>query len=292
MLKSSSGVQTCGQCGGAFPVVASRARRTRYCSKVCMSLAKQDRVTFRCAYPPCDNSFTCKKSGSTYRKYCSLDCFYDDRTIPIKPLGFTELERSQAEALVIRYESLVKGIARRLFDRFVTRTMDLDDFVQEGMIGLFRAYQLDDDPTRPFNSYAIPFIRFAMIEAWRKSDPFIRLPESMFRKDANVTPDELEQAKAMSTGQISLEALTSRPQRTHSLESPVEQKMLAQEKQDALYAALLKLPEQQRTLIAEHYGLQGDALAMRQLSYRYGLSTSGTFRLVHGGLAILWQSLH
>jgi RNA polymerase sigma factor (sigma-70 family) len=282
----------CVQCGREFPVVASRAKRAKCCSLECKNAAMEDRVTFLCAYPPCGKSFTYRKSGSTRRKYCSRECFYDDISIPVRPLGFTELERSQSEALVLQYEPLVKGIARRLFDQLVTRTMDLDDFIQEGMIGLFKAYQLDDDPTQPFHRYAAPHIRFTIIEAWRHSDPFIRLPESIFRKGANVTPDEIEQFKALSTGQISLEAFASRPQRTPSLESPVEQKVITDERQDELYRALLALPVMQRALIARHYGLTGSTrVAMRQLAYQYGLSTSNTFRLVHRGLALLREGV-
>lgn len=277
----------CSQCGRVFPVVASRVERTQYCSKKCKNIAGQDRIETKCAYPECGRTFVHKKSKP--RKYCCPECFYDDRTIPIKPLGLTDLEKSEVEALIIQYDLLVKKIANRLYTYLTPTTMDIEDFVQEGYLGLLQAYQHNDpEDDHTFGSFAKTYIYMEILAAWRKKDHGIRLPESLFRHDKKVT-EQKERYKTMVFRHCSLEALKGwYPNANYS---PVEQEVMRAEQIQELYQSLLKLPSLQRSLIAEHYGLSGEEVAQRQLCYRYNIPVVTMHRYIHKGLNKLKQTI-
>jgi RNA polymerase sigma factor (sigma-70 family) len=295
----------CNQCGVVFPVEQSRVGRTKYCSKKCKDEARENKQQWTCAYPPCGRMFSVK--ASQQRKYCSLECFYDDIMIPIKPLPFGELERTEIEAKILQYTGLVHKIARRLYNLLSPRMLELDDFIQVGMLGLIDAIQRDDDPTLTdhFPGFASDHIRYEIFYAFRTQEHTIRLPESLFRKDEHATkttPEQMEQYRKISNC-TSLDAYpddlaaATRKLRHHAPlrpldeRSPIEQDIIKQERLDDLYQSLQKLPPQQLDLINQHYGLTCDATAMLQLCYRYKIARVTMHRLVHRGLDVLKSEL-
>jgi len=205
----------------------------------------------------------------------------------VRHLGLTVLERSQTEALVVEYEPLVKSVANSLLHKLNPRMMDFDDFVQEGMIGLLTAYQQDKDSSLPFAPFAATHIRYAILAAWRTQEPLIRLPESLFRKEANVTDEELRQLKENAIDHTSLHTV---PSAMTPIYEHVEETVMKAEQTHKLYQVVRELPEQHRTLLALHYGLVGEEIAMRQLDYCYGMANTTAFRKVHWALAHLRRS--
>lgn len=296
---------TCRQCGCVFPTEQSRVGRTKYCSKKCKDEARESRTQWTCAYPPCGRTFSVKSSQQ--RKYCCLDCFYDDITIPIKPLPLGELERTEIEARILQYAGLVRKIAMRLYNLLSPRILELDDFIQVGMLGLIDAIQRDDDPTLAdrFIGFVSDHIKYEIFYAFRTQEHTIRLPESLFRKDeyaTKTTPEQMEHYRKISNC-TSLDALpddlaaATRKLRHHAPlrpldeRSPIEQTIIKQERLDELYQSLLKLPPQQLDLINRHYGLTCDATAMLQLCHKYKIARVTMHRLIHRGLDVLRSEL-
>ena len=72
---------------------------------------------------------------------------------------------------------------------------------------------------------------------------------------------------------------------------PVERAILHRERVATLYEALAHLPEPQRTIIQEHYGLSGEEVAQRQLCYKYSVPVASMHRLIHRSLDTLATAL-
>lgn len=304
----------CAECGRVFPVVPSRVERTKYCSWACKNAALDQKVLHHCEYPPCPHTFWAKPSAK--RRYCSQECFYNDISTPIKPLPMEELERTRIEALVLQYRPLVLSVAKRLCLELNPRHMLFDDFIQEGMFGLLTAIQNDTDASQKerFPGFAKYHITMAILFSYRTQEHTIRLPESLFRHDANVTLEQLDAFKGVSrcVPMHVLEAQECSREYGHedtlkrlggffqtysslyqisSSSNTFEEDLLKKERIDELYHALMKLPTQQRRMIAEHYGLSCDATAMLQLCYKYKIARTSMHRLIHRGLDVLKGTL-
>ncbi len=276
----------CGQCGRVIVIEASRVDRTVFCSRTCNNVAKLHRRTRTCAYPECGRTFTAKISRD--QKYCCAECYYDDISIPIRPLAMSELERSQVEAIALEYDVLVGSVARKLYAEYAPRIMELADFEQEGRYGLLTAIVQDDDPTQAerFPGFAKSHIRYAIIKAYREQEHAIRLPVSLFRSDAKIAPAQLEHFKQHAHA-LSLDALPVEGRYTPRADSSIEECVIELEARERLYDALLTLPPQQRTCIIEHFGLVGEPTAMLQLCHKYGVPRVTMWRTIHRGLDAL-----
>jgi RNA polymerase sigma factor for flagellar operon FliA len=74
------------------------------------------------------------------------------------------------DALILQYGNLVRCIAHQLVRR-MPRSIEVEDLVQSGMIGLLEAARrYDDIKGFSFVSFATPRIRGAMLDAHRLSD--------------------------------------------------------------------------------------------------------------------------
>lgn len=263
----------CAHCHKSFPVVASRVARTKYCSRACKNAARQNQIQQICS--SCGTTFSSK--ASNHRRYCSPACVYQDRRVHLPALT------TEQQTLVTRYEMLVASVSRRLHIALTPRNMDFEDFYQEGMIGLITAIQQDDDPRANFAGFAKVHIRSAILAAYRTQEHAIRLPESLFRHDANVTDEQLQQYRTISAC-ASLDGIPSVSRTARQQTVSPEQVVLTVERKMMLYRALRTLPIQQRQLIAQHYGLVGEETAMLQLCQRYNIPRATMHRLVHRGL--------
>lgn len=272
----------CAYCNKTFLVVASRVERTKYCSRVCKFAARSVQIQHECL--SCGKMFATKASKKSL--YCSRECGYNARVKPLHALTQDQY------AIIARYQSLVASVARKMYFDFHPRSMDYDDFYQEGIIGLITAIQQDTDPTKKeqFAGFAKVHIRSAILAAYRTKEHAIRLPESLFRNDANVSSEQLAQYLSLvSSASMEMLPVGSR-YAVHDGTSP-EQKVIDTERITLLYQALQQLPEQQRQLIAEHYGLTGQETAMLQLCHRYNIPRATMHRIVHRGLDRMRVSL-
>jgi RNA polymerase sigma factor (sigma-70 family) len=282
----------CASCGKTVSVVASRVERTKYCSLECKNTYNSERIEFTCQYPYCGKTFTAKRSAS--RKYCGKECFYLDRSTPIRPLGLSDLERSKVETLLLQYERMVRFIAYRWYNILMPRCMTVEDFVQEGYIGLITAMQNDDEPERSFASFAYAHIKCAIISEWRKQDQMLRIPESQLRKDAGITTEELDHLKNW-TRYCSLEyaetkasmqdTTTHKVQRAIDTTSPVEEHALKREQYTQLEQIIKGLEPRHRRMIIDHYGLSGEAeKPLKHIAAMLNIPVVSNFREFHRGM--------
>lgn len=99
------------------------------------------------------------------------------------PTEYIELQES-ADELVLKHSSLVKRIAYHLMNR-LPQTIDVDDLIQAGMIGLLEASRnYSTDKGASFETYAGIRIRGSMLDEVRKTD---WTPRSVHRKIREVT---------------------------------------------------------------------------------------------------------
>ncbi len=295
-LARNTGVEiVCAYCGKTVSVVASRAERTKYCSLDCKNTYNSERIEFTCQYPYCGKTFTAKRSAE--RKYCCKECFYMDITTPVKPLGLTDLERSKVEALLLEHERMVRVIAYRWFNILMPRSMTIEDFMQEGYIGLITAMQNDDEPERPFASFAYKHIKYAIIAEWRKQDHILRLPESRLRKDAWITTEELDHLKA-NTRYCSLDfaetkarmqdTAAHKTRRAIDTTSPVEEHALKRERHTQLEEVIRGLEPRHRRMIIDHYGLSGEAeIPLKHIAAMLNIPVVTNFREFHRGMELV-----
>lgn len=99
------------------------------------------------------------------------------------PTEYIELQTS-ADDLVLKHSALVKRIAYHLMNR-LPQTIDVDDLIQAGMIGLLEASRnYSTEKGASFETYAGIRIRGSMLDEVRKTD---WTPRSVHRKIREVT---------------------------------------------------------------------------------------------------------
>lgn len=92
---------------------------------------------------------------------------------------YAAVQQENQEELVIRHAALVKRIAYHMMGR-LPATVQIDDLIQVGMIGLLEAVRLyDASQGASFETYAGIRIRGAMLDEIRKND---WAPRSVYRK--------------------------------------------------------------------------------------------------------------
>jgi RNA polymerase sigma factor for flagellar operon FliA len=75
-----------------------------------------------------------------------------------------------SDQLIIEYAPLVRRIARHMMSR-LPASVEVDDLIQAGMIGLLDAIRLHGElPGQSFQNYAFTRIRGAMLDALRRAD--------------------------------------------------------------------------------------------------------------------------
>lgn len=91
-----------------------------------------------------------------------------------EPITVPRLQESELNRSVRRYEPLVRRMASRMAAR-LPANVELDDLVQVGMIGLADVLQrFDASQSVPFEAYASPRIRGAMLDELRQCDVMSR----------------------------------------------------------------------------------------------------------------------
>lgn len=111
------------------------------------------------------------------------------------------------EDLIVAYQALVQKIARQIKNR-LPRTVDIDDLIQEGYLGLRRAIErFDRRRNIKFTTFAAWYISGAMLDSLRDASWEPRLVLARARQVANATqnfinihgrsPSEVELAESM-----------------------------------------------------------------------------------------------
>lgn len=136
-------------------------------------------------------------------------------TEPNAPTAATTLETERE--LVVQYGPLVQRVARRMLRRLPNYqiTVDLDDLISIGMMGLFEAHaKYDPEVGQRFESFAEYRVRGAMLDELRRRDFFprrlrakanaLRQAEEKLRATLkrDPTPEELAEAMALSVEEL------------------------------------------------------------------------------------------
>lgn len=112
----------------------------------------------------------------------------------------------QIDAAICEHAPLVKRLARNMALRLPT-SIDVRDLIQAGMIGLLdAATRFDSDQGAPFQGFAIPRIRGAMIDELRNADWLPRRTRQMLGKMARARAlVEHREGRAANTAEIANE---------------------------------------------------------------------------------------
>lgn len=106
------------------------------------------------------------------------------------------------EQLVSQYAPLVKRIAYHLMVK-LPPSVQVDDLIQNGMIGLLDAMSRYDEGPAQFETYAVQRIRGAMLDGLRENDWLPRgLRREMRRIEATITTLEQRYARAPLEGEL------------------------------------------------------------------------------------------
>lgn len=97
---------------------------------------------------------------------------------------YTDIESMSQDSLITRYAPMVKRIAHHLLGR-LPKSVQLDDLIQAGMIGLLEAAgKYDTSKGASFETYAGIRIRGTMLDEVRKND---WVPRSVYRNSRQIS---------------------------------------------------------------------------------------------------------
>lgn len=212
---------------------------------------------------------------------------------------YAAVQAGNTDDLVLQYAPLVKRIAYHLMGR-LPDTVQIDDLIQAGMIGLLEALtHYDVSQGASFETYAGIRIRGAMLDELRRADWTPRsvhrkarlVAEAMREVENNVGRDAKDSEVAGHMG-ISLEEYRQILQdtlscKTFSVEELVqgedgiiddaessyqpENQLLQQGFQNALAKAIAELPERERLVVSLYYD---EELNLREIGQVLGVSES------------------
>ncbi|GAB4255463.1 MAG: sigma-70 family RNA polymerase sigma factor [Thermoleophilia bacterium] len=228
------------------------------------------------------------------------------------------------EQLIERMLPLVIKAARA----YRTPGLDLEDFLQEGIVGVLRALaRYDASSETPFPAYATWWIRYSQQEL--RSDfirPF-RLPPKALRRLAalkeaheriyarelrDAGPDELARHTGLPVDET--EALLRADARVRSLEDPLPgdegeigtlgdlledplseeayERILLETQADRLLSLLTHLTDREKEILTARYGLDGgDPQTLREVGDRLGISAERVRQIENRALMKLRRSL-
>jgi len=176
------------------------------------------------------------------------------------PAAFARVERFDdavwAEALTHR------GLVATIAMRYEHRGLDREDLDQVGLVGVCRALVRFDPARAKFSTYAALWIKEAMRSAIRTTGTTIRIPAhawQLARKD----PGTLSRPKALAFALAARHAVHDwdYPETFEELVAvePAEADLDHADRLARLPALLALLDDRERSILAAHYGLGGDA---------------------------------
>lgn len=222
-------------------------------------------------------------------------------------------EGAARERLLQANVGLVVGLARRV----AGRALELEDLVQEGMIGLCDAVErFEPERGLRFSTYATYWIRQRVLRAANRQGRMVRLPDDVANGDGRAAaarrrlaaelgrePTLAEVAAACGISEKRLRAIMVATEEPLSLGGPAsadpdspllevadphapdpERCVLEQEEAAALRRALASLPPRDRLVLEERFGLRGSAVPVAELAGQLRVSAEAVRQAQHRAL--------
>jgi RNA polymerase primary sigma factor len=229
-------------------------------------------------------------------------------------------DRMARDRMVEANLGLVHTIARD----FQSQGLDLEDLIGEGHLGLFRAVErFDPRFGARFSTYAAHWIKEAIRAALIDTAPVVRLPawmvrlltrwrraERALRRETGRAPgfEEVAAALGLSEEQKSLvsRALEARRLRAGSgsgdeaagcrlaeirdRRGRVEERAELEDERAMMRRRMGRLDERERTILALRYGLEGEAVTLKEIGRRLGMTREWARKLELRALGKLGDS--
>jgi RNA polymerase sigma factor FliA len=237
-------------------------------------------------------------------------------------IAFAGGDVAARDALLVENLNLVHHVARQL-ERKLTAEVDHDELVTAGTLGLMAAMSaFDPDRGLAFSTFAVPRIRGAILDELRRQD---HVPRSVRRKTRDIgtarqtlaakycrAPDDREVAAHLGIDvgtlwrwesdvegaiRIPIDGSTSDPSETRSSpldllhtdpETAVDERLGRAQEVAMLREALLRLKEQERTVLALYYF---EELKLHEIASILGLTESRVSQIRSKALARLRETL-
>src|SRR4051794_17013563 len=240
-----------------------------------------------------------------------------DRRLERVLIGRAQAGDNAARERILRaHVALVVAIARQ----YQQTGIELEDLVQEGMVGLCIAVdRFDLSEGCRFTTYASYWIRERVLRARDCDERMIRLPVRLLyaarragpvrdalaqrlgrqptlaevAAECGVSPRQLQATLGVSQTPLSLEGLTEEDSSGAALKAPEpaapdpEAAVIRSETARELRQLLDTLPPRDRLVLEERFGLRGSVLPAQDLAARLGVSQSGIRQIQHRALGKL-----
>ena len=217
-----------------------------------------------------------------------------------------DLQNGRKEAVNELVESNLSFVAK-VASEYRSLGIPLEDLLNEGNVGLIEAaHRFDADKDTKFISYAIWWIRKSILKALSEQSGVVRLPYSQMKKVKEIRaaektlrrrlgrkPKREEISQHLDKSLAKIDKVLQYTVHEMSLDEPVgegqdnplsdyledkarvtpEQNMLEREVNHGVGEAFCLLPEQQKTVIAYRFGLNGEpSLTLQETGERMSLS--------------------
>ncbi|MCK4235773.1 MAG: sigma-70 family RNA polymerase sigma factor [Candidatus Krumholzibacteria bacterium] len=213
-------------------------------------------------------------------------------------------DEESLHALVKANLRFVVSIAKQ----YVNQGLSLSDLINEGNMGLIKAaHRFDEKRGFKFISYAVWWIRQAMLQALAEQSRIVRLPlnraGTLYRigkvarkldqklgrnpeiseiaAELNLTQEEVRDTMQIANSHLSLDASFNNDQEENSLvdyladenQEPPDEMMFANALSEDMQKALKTLTDRERTILTLYFGLErGEPLTLEEIGKKMNLT--------------------
>jgi RNA polymerase sigma factor (sigma-70 family) len=212
---------------------------------------------------------------------------------PRRRAGVSTLAREEIWAEVARHRGLCGAIARE----YAGRGLDREDLVQEGLLGLYRAFELfDPSKGAEFVPYAVDWIRAVMRQALLDQGQTVRSPAYARKLATRYAQGRIDLTRLKPSRRSCILAAVATVGTVGGLDGDSDAQELSlpaedpadRERLDDARAAIERLDRRARFVLARRFGLDGDRpRTRRQVADALGLTRERVRQIERRALAKL-----
>jgi RNA polymerase sigma factor (sigma-70 family) len=214
--------------------------------------------------------------------------------------------RNKARAVKGLVESNLAFVVK-IVSEYPNPALPFEDLLNEGNIGLIEAaHRFDHTRGNRFLSYAVWWVRKSILRALSEQRSLVRIPlshrknirkvratERTLARKLGRMPDREEISRELQTTLAKIDRILQTKRENLSLDDPIgweseksvgeclvdqgsvnpEEEMLREERQEVISLALKVLSDQERTVVIQRFGLEGEnAATLREIGKRLGIT--------------------